>query len=103
MTDVQRELINAMRHEGKGYRYIARSLNLTESSVEQFCARHGLAGHGSLVKLNVAARNKSRGLCMVCGKPIDQNQRGRKRQFCSAKCRTAYWRMKKEAEEVWAR
>ena len=100
MTEVQKELIRAMRLQGIGYRAIARSLRLRLNKVELYCKTHGLAGDGWLVRLNYPVWCENNDRCLVCGKKLEQRGRGRKKKFCSGKCRTAWCRMKQaEAED----
>ena len=100
MTDVQKELIRAMRLQGIGYRAIARSLHLRLNKVELYCKTHGLAGDGWLVRKNYPVWCGNNDRCPVCGKKLEQSGRGRKKKFCSGKCRTAWCRMKQaEAED----
>ena len=44
MTNDQREIITALRHQGFGYTAIANSVGLSKGSVKAFCRSHGLAG-----------------------------------------------------------
>ena len=98
MTDVQKEMIHAMRLQGIGYRAIAKSLHLRLNRVELYCKTHGLAGDGSLVRLNYAIWCEMNGRCLVCGEKLKQPKRGRRKKFCSGKCRTAYYRKKHEED-----
>ncbi|MBP3805405.1 MAG: hypothetical protein J6I76_16220 [Oribacterium sp.] len=99
MTEVQKELIRAMRLQGIGYRAIARSLRLRLNKVELYCKTHGLAGDGWLVRLNYPVWCENNDRCPVCGKKLEQSGRGRKKKFCSGKCRTAWCRMKQADAE----
>jgi len=99
MTDVQKELIRSMRLQGIGYRAIAKSLHLKLNKVELFCKTHGLAGDGWLVRLNYPVWCQNNDRCPVCGKKLSQPKRGRKKKFCSGKCRTAWCRAKQAEAE----
>ena len=99
MTNVQKEMIRAMRLQGIGYRAIAKNLNLKLNRVVLYCKTHGLAGDGSLVRMNYAVWCEQNGRCPVCGAKLKQPERGRKKRFCSGKCRTAYYRKKHEEED----
>lgn len=99
MTEAQKELIRSMRLQGIGYRAIAKSLHLRLNRVELYCKTHGLAGDGSLVRLNYPIWCEENNCCRVCGKKLTQPERGRKRQFCSGRCRTIYCRRKHEEED----
>ena len=89
MTDAQKEQVRAMRMQGIGYRLIAKSLGLKINQVQLFCKAHGLAGNRELARLN----------CPVCGAKVTQPETGRRKRFCSGRCRTRYYRMKKDLEE----
>ena len=100
MTEVQKELIRSMRLQGIGYRAIASSLHLKLNKVELFCKTHGLGGDGWLVRMNYPVWCENNDRCPVCGKKLKQSRRGRKKKFCSGRCRTAWCRMKRnEAED----
>lgn len=98
MTEVQKEMIRSMRLQGIGYRAIASSLHLKLNRVELFCKTHGLAGEGWLVRLNYPVWCEKNNCCMMCGRKLEQPGRGRKKRFCSGKCRTAYCRMKQKQD-----
>ena len=101
MTDVQKELIRAMRLQGIGYKAIARDLHLRRNQVQLYCKTHGLGGDGNLVRLNYVIWCEKTGHCLYCGTELKQPDRGRKKKFCSGKCRTAWCRAKQaEAEET---
>lgn len=98
MTEDQKNIIREMRYSGVGYKRIARELNLTRDEVRLFCIQNGMQGPGELVPLNLSAWYESIGHCCTCGKGLDQKHYGRKRHFCSGKCRTAYYRQLKKLE-----
>ena len=100
MTEVQKELIRSMRLQGIGYRAIARSLHLKLNKVELYCKTHGLAGDGWLVRLNYPVWCEQNDRCPVCGKKLTQPKRGRRKKFCSGKCRTAWCRARRAEEET---
>ncbi len=98
MTEVQKEMIRSMRLEGIGYKAIARDLNLRRNQVQLFCKTHGLGGDGKLVRLNYEIWCEKTGHCLMCGKKLSQPAIGRKKRFCSGRCRTAYCRKKNTTE-----
>ena len=101
MTDAQKELIRAMRLQGIGYKAIARDLHLRRNQVQLYCKTHGLGGDGNLVRLNYVIWCEKTGHCLYCGTELKQPDRGRRKKFCSGKCRTAWCRAKQaKADET---
>ena len=100
MTEVQKELIRSMRLQGIGYRAIARSLHLKLNKVELYCKTHGLGGEGWLVRKNYPVWCELNDCCPVCGRKVTQPKRGRRKKFCSGKCRTAWCRARRAEEET---
>ncbi len=47
MNDKQRQQIEEMRKNGRGYKLIARKLELSRDSVRHFCQDRNLAGYGT--------------------------------------------------------
>ncbi len=98
MTDKQKEKIRSMRMQGMGYHVIAKELCLKENQVQLFCKMHGLAGDSDLVRLNYPVWCRQNSRCPICGTKIDQPKIGRKKKFCSGRCRTRYFRESHETE-----
>ena len=94
MTDVQKEQMRAMRMQGIGYRLIAKSLGLKINQVQLFCKAHGLAGNGELARLNYPIWCQQNDRCRICGAKLHQPKIGRKKIFCSGRCRTRFYREK---------
>lgn len=99
MKEEQKEIIRSLRLQGWGYKRIAKELKLNRNQVQLYCQTHGLGGQGELVKLNLPIWYENNGRCIVCGEKLSRKQRGRKRRFCSGRCRTKYYRMRKQEEE----
>ena len=99
MTETQKEQIRAMRMQGIGYRLIANELGLKINQVQLFCKAHGLAGPGELTRLNYPIWCEQNGRCPICGEKIIQPKTGRRKRFCSGRCRTRYCLIKKEMED----
>ena len=72
MTQEEKATVEQMRRDGKSYGAIAKTLNLSLSSVKAYCQRSGFSG-------------KSR------GKPIIQKEHIKRRIFCSKSCREQWW------------
>lgn len=90
MTTEEKIKIREMRLKGIGYKAIATELNIARDAVRSFCKRNHLDGTGEVAKLNY---EESKGkLCLNCGtKLINSEGRGRKKLFCSDKCRAGWW------------
>ena len=99
MTNEQKTAIRKMRLQGLGYRATAATLGLKVHNVEEYCKSHGLAGDGALVKLNYPIWCQQNNRCMVCGDKLQQPKTGRRKRFCSGRCRSRYCLMKKSMEE----
>ena len=94
------------KHDGKGwffqgwgYKRIAKELRLNRNQVQLYCKTHGLVGAGEFVKLNLPIWYEQNDRCIICGEKLDRKQLGRTKRFCSGKCRTKYYRAKKQEEE----
>ncbi len=96
MTDEQKNAIRAMRLKGYGYKAIGKALDLNENRVQLYCKSHGLAGSAELIKLNYPIWCEQNGRCPICGAKVMQPRTGRKKRFCSGRCRIKYCREKKE-------
>ncbi len=96
MTDEQKNAIRAMRLKGYGYKVIGKALEIAENRVQLYCKSHGLAGSAELIRLNYPIWCQKNSRCMNCGKKITQPKTGRRKKFCSGRCRTRYCREKME-------
>lgn len=99
MTDEQKNSIRAMRLKGYGYKAIGKALDLNENRVQLYCKSHGLAGSAELIKLNYPIWCQQNNRCVICGIKITQPKTGRRKKFCSGRCRTRYFRENYETEE----
>lgn len=91
MTETEKQQINEFRLKGLGYKAIGIALGLSRDSVRSYCKRNGLSGNGSIVNLNVEEMKSQNHICMQCGKQLKVKSRGRKKKFCSDKCRRIWW------------
>ena len=91
MTILQISKIREMRLKGKGYRAIASAVGLSRDIVRNYCKNHGLDGYAPVLSINVKEKMDNGTACLRCGKKIEQPSTGRKRKFCSDKCRYAWW------------
>ena len=81
MTNEQKEQIKVLRRQGYGYSKIAQNFSISENTVKSYCRRNGLSSDA----LNNTAA------CKYCGKPIIIKEKCKPRQFCSDRCRVAWW------------
>lgn len=78
-----RKKIFELRNSGMGYKSIAKELSLTPSAVRSVC----------ISKYNDPEKY---GTCKNCGIRTKQTPGKKKRQFCSDKCRMAWWNSHKD-------
>lgn len=71
--------IDSLRREGLGYKRIAAIMGLSQDTVKSYCKRHSLTEVGSEVR------------CKQCNALVEQTPHRKKKQFCSDKCRMAWW------------
>jgi endogenous inhibitor of DNA gyrase (YacG/DUF329 family) len=76
MTVEQKELIAKLRTAGISYGRIAADLELSKSTVKSYCQRNNIIMNA----------------CKNCDKPIVQSEGHKKKKFCSAECRIAWWK-----------
>lgn len=84
MTDLQKENIISLRSKGLSYTDIAASIGIPRETIKSFCRRNGMVKH--------ITHSHNENTCRNCGSPIIQNPKARKKVFCSAACRTAWWK-----------
>ena len=100
MKDEHRKKIREYRMSGKGFRLIAKELDLKLDAVREFCRNNGLAGPAEYVKFNHYVWSVNNHKCPVCGKKVRQPKRGRSKIFCSGKCRTRHCRSREPIENT---
>ena len=76
MTIIQKQHIAALRTAGISYGAIAEELNLSKNTVKSYCQRSGIAEIR----------------CKHCHKLLVQTEGHKKKKFCSAECRVAWWK-----------
>ncbi len=84
MTNEQKEKIQEMRHNGISYTTIAEMIGIPRETIKSYCRRIGM--------YTPAKKPIKEGCCRNCGTPIVQNPKARKKVFCSADCRLAWWK-----------
>lgn len=91
MNEYQTRQIREYRMKGVGYRSIAAVTGLSRDIVRNYCKTHGLDGFGVELTANMKEQMQLGTVCLCCGKPVKQATTGRKRKFCSDKCRRQWW------------
>lgn len=91
MTEFQAKQIRELRLKGTGYRVIASVVGLSRDVVRNYCKGHGLDGFASVLTLNMKEQMDMGHACLCCGKELKQPATGRRRKFCSEKCRREWW------------
>ena len=99
MTEEQKDAVRKMRLSGCGYKMTAKALGVKADSIETYCKSHGLGGDTEFVRLNYPVWCQQHNRCMICGMKLKQPKTGRRKIFCSGRCRTRYCRERKELEE----
>ena len=79
MNTHQKNQITAMRRKGCTYAKIAEDTGISINTIKSFCLRNPLTANDTIS-------------CKNCGTQIRRQEHHRSRQFCSDKCRVAYWR-----------
>ena len=92
MTENQKKQIIEMRKKGIGYKAISTSLGLSRDIVRTFCKARNMTGFGMAAVLNVDERISTGEICPNCCKSVRQSAKGRRKKFCSEKCRREWWK-----------
>lgn len=92
MTPEQADRIRELRLEGEGYRSIASQVGLSRDIVRNYCKSHGLEGYAKALVMNIREQIQLGRACLWCGKELEQPYTGRRRKFCSDKCRREWWK-----------
>lgn len=100
MTDSQKIQVRAMRMQGIGYRAIAKATGLKINQVQLFCKANGLAGDSRLVGMNYPIWCEQNDRCLACGMKLRQPVTGRRKMFCSGRCRTRHYRENKNMRDM---
>ena len=92
MTDEQKNKIIELRKNGTGYKAIASEIGLSRDAVRSFCKSRNLSGFGVAAVMNISEQTENGNICPNCCKPITQPLKGRRKKFCSEKCRRDWWK-----------
>jgi hypothetical protein len=85
------EKITNLRLKGLGYKAIAAKLELSRDTVRHYCRKNNLTGYAEAVKLNHEEMLENGTICPNCSKVLKQPAKGKKKRFCSDKCRSEWW------------
>ena len=95
MTDSQKDKIKELRTSGYSYAAIALEIGSNKDAVRSYCRNYNIDSACAYGK-SIAAKS----VCKVCGKPLVHAAGKRRKEFCSSKCRSAYWRRTKNSSKV---
>ena len=97
MTTKNLEAIQTLRKQNYSYASIARALGMNANTVKSLCLRNNIATPSLPRKTKEEKINLT--VCKRCGKPIDNPWHRVRKQFCSDRCRLAYWKSQQAAKE----
>ena len=83
MTLIQKNITKDMREVGKSYAEIADWLGLSKNTIKSYCQRN------SLHQIKKPSANCT--YCKQCGQEMEIIAGRKVKQFCSDKCRMAWW------------
>ncbi len=84
----QKQAIATLRLQGGSYAEIADYLNLSPNTVKSFCRRNKIA---PLSQTRPENMDNPGGICKNCGAALEQVPSGRRKTFCSDRCRYIWW------------
>ena len=84
MTNGQKEIIEAYRRKGVGYKQIGKELKLSPNSVKSYCRRNKLSNKD-------LKKDDGKSSCEQCGTIIQQIKGRKRKRFCCDKCRNQWW------------
>lgn len=88
MTNEHKDKIAEMRGQGCTYADIAENLLISENTIKTYCRRARLAKDAI----------KATPVCKQCGCSIEIKDKYKVRQFCTDKCRAAWWYANRSGE-----
>lgn len=93
MQEEQKQAILLLRSKGESYAKIADYLELSLNTVKSFCCRNKVTPPSTS---QTVVKETTLGVCKNCGAALAQTTGGRKKIFCSDKCRYAWWNKHKK-------
>ena len=81
---IQKEQITTLRHQGLGYKRVAKALDISVDTVKSFCRNNNLTG--------VMAAKIQPAVCRECGQALVQPEKKKPLKFCQKSCREAWWK-----------
>lgn len=88
MQKEQKQAIAMLRLQGGSYAEIAAYLNLSLNTVKSFCLRNKIT---PVPQAGPEDMDNPGGICKNCGAALEQVPAGRKKAFCSDRCRCIWW------------
>lgn len=123
MTSDQKAVVDRLRSQGRGYKYIASEMGISENTVKSYCRRAPLpvasATDSASVpekptapqrKVNTAVtapmpvqpadQNPVNTMpCRWCGNPVAQTPGRKEKMFCSDPCRVRWWNRNRHSSQ----
>lgn len=93
MTRLQEERVRILRNDGMGYERIATLMGFDLKTIRNFCHRAGLEGRSVI-------RDQKGKNCLCCGKPLIQTAGTKTRFFCSVRCCSKWWVIRRSVRKV---
>ena len=95
VTQQQKEQISKLRANGASFGKIASALGISINTIKSYCKRNPISSE--VVPAPKAVIHADR--CPQCNAILEQSPGHRQKRFCSAKCRTAWWKAHPEQME----
>ncbi|CAI3674437.1 terminase gpP N-terminus-related DNA-binding protein [Clostridium neonatale] len=89
MTKNEKEKVKILREKGYSYSKIAIVLDISENTIKAFCRRNNLGGIKGIQAKENREKNEK---CKQCGSELTQSIKGKRKKFCSDKCRRQWWK-----------
>ena len=86
ITEKNRRAIQERREAGQSYTQISKALNVSRNTVKSVCQRMGIQ------PADAARETHDANHCRQCGVSLVQNVTGKRKRFCSDKCRRTWWK-----------
>ena len=97
VTQQQREQIASLRASGTSFGKIATTLGISVNTVKSYCKRNPIPAAPASTPAPVQPERVA--YCPQCNAILEQSPGHRQKRFCSAKCRTAWWKAHPEQME----